>query len=40
VVRKSNQDGELKRQQLDRLRAIKNQIQRLLGEKVLEARAS
>jgi hypothetical protein len=40
VVRKSDQDGELKRQQVDRLRAIKNQIQRALGEKVLEARAS
>jgi len=40
VVRKSDQDGELKRQQVDRLRAIKNQIQRALGEQVLKARAS
>ena len=39
VVRKSGQDGELKRQQIDRMRAIKNQIQRFLGAQVLKAQS-
>jgi len=39
LVRRSSLDGELKRQRIDRLNAIKNQIQRALGESVLEARA-
>ncbi|MDR5867916.1 LPD38 domain-containing protein [Halomonas koreensis] len=39
MIRRSNLDGEIKRQRIDRLRAIKNQIQRALGERVLEARA-
>lgn len=39
VVRRANLDGEVKRQQIDRLRAIKNQIQRALGERVEQARA-
>jgi len=40
VIRRSNLDGEVKRQRIDRLRAIKNQIQRALGERVMEARSS
>lgn len=40
VIRKSNLDGEIKRQRIDRLNAVKNQIQRALGERVLEARSS
>lgn len=32
MVRRSNLSGEEKRQRMDRLRAIKNQIQRALGE--------
>jgi len=40
IIRKSDIDGELKRQRIDRLRAVKNQIQRALGERVMEARAS
>ena len=40
VMRRSDQPAGLKRQQIDRLRAIKNQIQRALGTKVIEARAS
>jgi len=39
VIRRADLDGELKRQQIDRLRAIKNQIQRAMGERVLEARS-
>lgn len=39
IIRRSNLDGEVKRQRIDRLRAVKNQIQRALGERVLEARA-
>jgi len=39
VIRRSDMDGELKRSQIDRMRAVKNQIQRALGERVTEARA-
>ena len=39
VVRKSDQDGEIKRQKIDRMRAIKNQIQRFLGAQVLKAQS-
>jgi hypothetical protein len=31
-------DGELKRQKLDRLRAIKNKIQKVMSTRVMEAR--
>ncbi|WP_052384078.1 LPD38 domain-containing protein [Litchfieldella xinjiangensis] len=40
IIRRSNLDGDLKRQRIDRLNAVKNQIQRALGERILEARAS
>jgi len=40
VIRRSDMDGELKRQRLDRLRAVKNQIQRALGGRIQEVRAS
>ncbi|MGS2743616.1 LPD38 domain-containing protein [Halomonas sp. LS-001] len=40
LVRKSSMSGELKRQRIERLQAIKNQIQRALGERVLEARVA
>ncbi len=40
LVRQSSISGELKRQRIERLQAIKNQIQRALGERVLEARAA
>jgi hypothetical protein len=40
VIRRSDQPAGLKRQRIDRLRAIKNQIQRALGTKVIEARSS
>lgn len=39
IIRRSNLDGEVKRQRIDRLNAVKNQIQRALGEQVQEARA-
>ncbi|MEL7966400.1 LPD38 domain-containing protein [Vreelandella neptunia] len=39
IIRRSNIDGELKRQRIDRLTATKNQIQRALGERVQEVRA-
>nr|WP_299241355.1 LPD38 domain-containing protein [uncultured Halomonas sp.] len=39
LVRRSNVDGELKRQRLDRLRAVKNQVQKVMGKQVQEARA-
>lgn len=39
IIRRSNLDGEVKRQRIDRLNAVKNQIQRALGERILEARA-
>ncbi|GEK48424.1 hypothetical protein HPA02_27070 [Bisbaumannia pacifica] len=39
IIRRSSLDGEVKRQRIDRLNAVKNQIQRALGERVLEARA-
>ena len=39
IIRWSNLSGEIKRQRIDRLRAVKNQIQRALGERVMEARA-
>ncbi|MBR9770055.1 MAG: hypothetical protein GYB54_02870 [Gammaproteobacteria bacterium] len=39
LIRRSRIDGELKRQRIDRLSAVKNQIQRALGERVLEARS-
>lgn len=39
IIRRSGLDGKLKRQQIDRLRAIKNQIQRALGGRVIDARA-
>ncbi|TFH85280.1 hypothetical protein EQG41_18375 [Billgrantia azerbaijanica] len=38
IIRRSSIDGEIKRQRIDRLRAVKNEIQRALGEKVREAR--
>ncbi|MGQ7248303.1 LPD38 domain-containing protein [Halomonas sp. V046] len=38
LIRRSSIDGELKRQRIDRLSAMKNQIQRALGKRVLEAR--
>lgn len=40
MIRKSSMDGALKRQRIDRLRAIKNQLQRALGERVLQARVN
>ncbi|MHB0775437.1 hypothetical protein [Halomonas sp. WWR20] len=40
LIRRSNLGSEEKRQRMDRLRAVKNQIQRALGERVQEARAS
>ncbi|MGM0783913.1 MAG: LPD38 domain-containing protein [Pseudomonadota bacterium] len=39
IIRRSNLDGEIKRQRIDRLTATKNQIQRALGERVQEVRA-
>lgn len=39
LIRRSKIDGELKRQRMDRLRAVKNQIQKALGQQVLEAKA-
>nr|WP_255702058.1 LPD38 domain-containing protein [Salinicola sp. DM10] len=39
AIRRSNLDGELKRQRIDRLTALKNRIQQILGEKILEQRA-
>ncbi|TDX29090.1 hypothetical protein DFO67_108134 [Modicisalibacter xianhensis] len=40
MVRRSNLGSEEKRQRMDRLRAVKNQIQQALGERVQEARAA
>lgn len=40
AVRRSDLDGELKRQRIDRLTAVKNRIQQILGEKILEQRAA
>ncbi|QEM81719.1 LPD38 domain-containing protein [Halomonas binhaiensis] len=39
-IRKSALSSEEKRQRIDRLQAIKNQVQRALGEHVLEVRAA
>ena len=39
MIRRSNIDGELKRQRLDRLRAKQNLIQEALGKQILEVRA-
>ncbi|WP_404466274.1 LPD5 domain-containing protein [Vreelandella aquamarina] len=39
IIRRSNFDGEVKRQRIDRLNAVKNQVHRALGEQVQEARA-
>jgi hypothetical protein len=38
VIRRADMDGELKRQKLDRLRAIKNKIQKVMSTRVMEAR--
>jgi hypothetical protein len=39
IIRRSNLEGEIKRQRIDRLTAVKNQIQRALAERVQEVRA-
>ena len=39
LIRKSDIDGALKRQRIDRVRAIKNRIQKVMGEKVLKAKS-
>lgn len=39
-IRRADLDGSLKRQRIDRIRAIKNQIQRALADQVIEAKAS
>jgi len=39
LIRKSDIDGALKRQRIDRVRAIKNRIQKIMGEKVLKAKS-
>ncbi|GAA0586798.1 LPD38 domain-containing protein [Halomonas salifodinae] len=38
IIRRSSLDGEIKRQRIDRLQAVKVQIQRALGERILDAR--
>lgn len=40
AIRRSDIDGELKRQRIDRLNAVRNRVQQVLGEKVLEQRAA
>ncbi|WP_277810699.1 LPD38 domain-containing protein [Chromohalobacter canadensis] len=40
LIRRSNVDGELKRQRIDRLRAIKNQIQQTLAGRITQARSN
>ncbi|WP_110647617.1 LPD38 domain-containing protein [Salinicola peritrichatus] len=40
AIRRSDLDGDLKRQRLDRLTAVRNRIQQVLGEKILEQRAA
>lgn len=40
LVRRSNVSAELKRQRLDRLRAIKNRMQEVMAKKIQEAKAS
>lgn len=40
IIQRSNLDGEIKRQRIDRLQAMKVQIQRMQAERILEARAN
>ena len=40
IIRRSDMPPEVKRQRIDRLRAIRNQLQRIAGERILDARAS
>lgn len=40
IIQRSNLDGEIKRQRIDRLQAMKVQIQRMQAERILDARAN
>lgn len=40
MIRRSNLSGEVKRQRMDRLRAVKNQLQEVWGKKILDIRAA
>lgn len=40
IIQRSNLDGEIKRQRIDRLQAMKVQIQRMQAERILDARTN